>query len=53
MHAVAEEFEQSVDDVVSVEKPVSFHSFVQIYRNWYDISDKEVVNLLKKKNKKK
>ena len=49
MHAVAEEFEQSVDDVVSVEKPLSFHAFAQIYRNWYNISDKEVVNLFKKK----
>jgi predicted phosphoribosyltransferase len=41
------ELEQSVDDVVILEKPLPFHAVAQVYRYWHDVSDKEVLNLLK------
>jgi len=44
---VAMELEQSVDDVVILEKPLPFHAVAQVYRYWHDVSDKEVLNLLK------
>jgi predicted phosphoribosyltransferase len=44
---VAMELEQSVDDVMILEKPLPFHAVVQVYRYWHDVSDKEVLNLLK------
>jgi putative phosphoribosyl transferase len=45
---VAEEFEQIVDDVVILEKPLFFHAVAQVYRHWHDASDEEVLNLLEK-----
>jgi predicted phosphoribosyltransferase len=33
--------------VVILEKPLSFHAVAQVYRHWHDVSDKEVLNLLK------
>ena len=44
---VAEEFEQIVDDVIILEKPENFYAVAQIYRNWYDVSDRQVLNLFK------
>lgn len=48
---VAMELEQSVDDVVILEKPLPFHAVAQVYRYWHDVSDKEVLNLLKNADK--
>jgi predicted phosphoribosyltransferase len=45
---VAEEFKQIVDDVVILEKPLFFHAVAQVYRQWHDVSDDEVLNLLEK-----
>lgn len=45
--SVVIELEQSVDDVVILEKPLSFHAVAQVYRYWHDVSDKEVLNHLK------
>lgn len=43
---VAREFEQIVDDVVILEKPLFFHAVAEVYRHWHDVSDEEVLNLL-------
>jgi len=45
---ITEEFEQIVDDVVILEKPAFFYAVAQAYRHWYDVSDEEVLTLLKK-----
>ena len=44
---VAEEFEQIVDDVVILEKPMDFYAVAQAYRLWHDVPDTEVITLLK------
>jgi len=42
------EFEKIVDDVVILEKPEFFYAVAQVYRNWHDVSDEEVLHLLEK-----
>ncbi len=44
---VAGEFEQIVDDVEILEKPVDFYAVAQAYRLWHDVPDTEVITLLK------
>lgn len=34
-----------VDDVVILEKPVFFRAVAQVYENWYDVSDEEVIQI--------
>lgn len=45
---VAEEFEKLVDKVVVLEKPVFFRAVAQVYRNWHDVSDDEVIDIINK-----
>jgi len=40
------------DEVVILEKPVFFNAVAQAYEHWYDVPDKEVVNILEKAVKK-
>lgn len=42
----ASELEQLVDDIIVLEKPDSFRAVAQVYENWYDVSDQEVINIL-------
>jgi predicted phosphoribosyltransferase len=35
-----------VDDVAILEKPISFHAVAQVYSNWYDAGDEEVVRIM-------
>ena len=46
--ATAEEFAKIADDVVILEKPANFRAVAQIYRNWYDVSDEEVIEIMVK-----
>ncbi len=45
---VAEEISKMADEVVALEIPVHFMAVAQVYMNWYDVSDAEVLELLKK-----
>jgi len=46
--AVAEEIGKIVDEVVILEKPVFFQAVAQVYRNWYDVSDREVIEIMER-----
>jgi len=45
---VAYEIGQMADEVVILEKPLFFQAVAQVYRNWYDVSDDEVIKIIKK-----
>jgi predicted phosphoribosyltransferase len=39
-----EKFSQIADEVVVLESPVNFYAVAQVYENWYDVSDEEVLD---------
>jgi putative phosphoribosyl transferase len=41
------------DEIVVLEKPRFFHAVAQVYKNWYDVSDEEVIQIMAQWNKKK
>ncbi len=43
-----EKFSQMADDVIVLESPVNFYAVAQVYENWYDVSDEEVLEFLKR-----
>lgn len=43
-----EKFSQMADEVIVLESPYDFHAVAQVYENWYDVSDEEVMDLLRK-----
>lgn len=43
-----EKFSQMADEVIVLESPADFHAVAQVYANWYDVSDEEVMDLLQK-----
>lgn len=43
-----QKFSQIVDEVVVLESPANFYAVAQVYENWYDVSDEEVLDFLKK-----
>ncbi|MDW7733185.1 MAG: phosphoribosyltransferase [Methanolobus sp.] len=45
---VAEDIGNIVDEVVVLETPDNFMAVAQVYRNWYDVSDEEVLEILRK-----
>ncbi|MEW6360410.1 MAG: phosphoribosyltransferase [Planctomycetota bacterium] len=45
---VAKEIAEDVDDVVILETPRFFRAVAQVYRNWYDVPDDEVIAILEK-----
>jgi len=42
----AREIEALVDEMVILEKPPFFRAVAQVYRNWYDVSDQEVLRIM-------
>jgi predicted phosphoribosyltransferase len=44
---VADAMRELVDEVVVLETPPFFRAVAQAYRNWYDVSDGEVIEMLK------
>lgn len=42
----AKEIEEMVDEFVVLEKPLFFYAVAQVYKNWYDVLDKEVVEIM-------
>lgn len=43
---IAREIEEIVDEIVILEKPVSFQAVAQVYKNWHDVTDSEVIEIL-------
>ena len=43
---VAARMEDLADEVRVLEKPVFFQAVAQVYRNWYDVSDEEVLDIM-------
>lgn len=39
-------FQKQVDDLVVLESPPFFRAVAQVYQNWYDVSDAEVLSIL-------
>jgi len=46
--AAAAELAKAADEVVILEQPPFFHAVAEVYKNWYDVSDDEVVQILRK-----
>jgi len=42
----AREIGTLVDEIVVLEKPPFFRAVAQVYRNWYDVSDQEVLEIM-------
>jgi putative phosphoribosyl transferase len=40
------EFSHIVDELIVLESPVYFRAVAQVYENWYDVSDEEVLALM-------
>jgi len=38
--------EEIVDEIVILEKPVFFQAVAQVYKNWHDVTDSEVIEIL-------
>ena len=45
---VAQEIGKIVDEIIVLEKPDFFQAVAQVYKNWYDVSDEEVIEIMKK-----
>jgi predicted phosphoribosyltransferase len=45
---VATEIEEMVNEMVALEQPRFFRAVAQVYENWYDVSDREVIEIMKK-----
>jgi len=45
---VAQEIEAMVDQIVVLTKPASFRAVAQVYQDWYDVPDAEVLEIMEK-----
>jgi len=45
---VAKKIGKMVDEIIALEMPILFQAVAQVYRNWYDVTDSEVIDLLNK-----
>ncbi len=45
---VAKDIGNMVDDIVVLETPANFMAVAQVYSNWYDVSDYEVLEIMRK-----
>jgi putative phosphoribosyl transferase len=50
---VAEKIENEVDELIVLEKPEFFQAVAQVYENWHDISDEEVLEIMEKYKRKR
>ncbi len=44
---VAEKLQEKVDELIVLEIPANFRAVAQVYERWYDVSDEEVLDLLR------
>jgi predicted phosphoribosyltransferase len=47
---VVRDLRRLVDDVVVVETPAYFRAVAQVYRNWYDVPDAEVLEIMARRH---
>ena len=45
---VAEEIQELVDELIVLEMPPFFRAVAQVYRNWYDVLDEEVSEIMRR-----
>ncbi len=45
---VAEKIQKMVNGLIVLEKPRFFHAVAQVYEEWHDVSDKEVLGIMRK-----
>lgn len=50
---VEKEIGKLVDEIIVLEKPRFFHAVAQVYENWYDVSDEEVLRIMDQWERKK
>ena len=50
---VVEEIRRRVDEVIVLETPAYFRAVAEAYENWYDVSDEEVLDLLRERIREK
>ncbi|WP_292485796.1 phosphoribosyltransferase [Methanohalobium sp.] len=48
---VADMINKVVDDIIVLDIPPFFHAVAQVYENWYDVSDYEVIDIMNKAKK--
>lgn len=48
--SVEREIGKMVDEIIVLEKPEFFRAVAQVYRNWYDVSDQEVIEVMRNKS---
>jgi putative phosphoribosyl transferase len=46
-HAI-KKFSETADNLVVLESPEPFYAVAQVYKNWYDVSDREVLEILRR-----
>jgi putative phosphoribosyl transferase len=49
--ATATELAKVVDDVIILEEPPFFRAVAEVYRNWYDVGDDEVIDTLQRRKR--
>jgi len=49
--SVAKELSRAVDDLVILVKPAFFRAVAQVYRNWYDVGDDEVIRFMQQRER--
>ena len=42
------EFSRIVDELIVLESPINFYAVAQVYEHWYDVSDEEVLALMRR-----
>lgn len=47
---VKEEISELADEIIVLETPPNFMAVAQVYKNWHDVSDQEVINIMEKYN---
>jgi putative phosphoribosyl transferase len=45
---IAQEIDEIADETVILEVPEFFHAVAQVYLNWYDVQDEEVLEIMRK-----
>lgn len=45
---VANQIAEMVDDIVVLEQPSYFRAVAQVYQNWYDVPDREVLDIMRR-----
>ncbi|WP_370574265.1 phosphoribosyltransferase [Methanomethylovorans sp.] len=48
---ISEEVSQIVDEIVVLEMPLNFMAVAQVYENWYDVSDAEVLDIMQRRKR--